>query len=363
MKKGFTLIELLAVIVILAIIALIAYPTITSIVEKTKKGGAEQSANGFINAVENQKAINLMDSNDENDLNDGVYDANMDSYNVKVKGQKPSSGWVEVTKNGVNRYSLVIGGYVVTYDGTNKTVVKGTEAADRPGPKSFATDSWATIIDAVRNNNTSAYHVGDTKEVDMGELDKHIVRIANMSSPSECSTDGFSQTACGFVLEFEDTIAYTSMNSESTNVGGWPATSFRARLNSDIYNSLPSDLKPGIINTLVISGHGFTQGETNFVSTDKLYLLSTKELWGKEGTSDIISNDTAEAETRQLDYYKNIGVTTSNRSGATKYHQWYWLRTAVSDGTDKFYSVGRFGDIGTDIAQIQNTYSPAFRIG
>ena len=133
MKKGFTLIELLAVIVILAIIALIAYPTITGIVEKTKMGGAEQSANGFIHAVENQKAINLMDSNDENDLNEGVYDANMDSYNVKVKGQKPSSGWVEVTKNGVNRYSLVIGDYVVTYDGTNKTVVKGTEAADRPG--------------------------------------------------------------------------------------------------------------------------------------------------------------------------------------------------------------------------------------
>ena len=134
-KTGFTLIELLAVIVILAIIALIAYPTITGIVEKTKMGGAEQSANGFIHAVENQKAINLMDSNDENDLNDGVYDANMDSYNVKVKGEKPKKGWVEVTKNGVNRYSLVIGDYVVSYDGTDKTVVKGTEPKKRPlGP-------------------------------------------------------------------------------------------------------------------------------------------------------------------------------------------------------------------------------------
>ena len=144
-KAGFTLIELLAVIVILAIIALIAYPTITGIVEKTKMGGAEQSANGFIHAVENQKAINLMDSNDENDLNDGVYDANMDSYNVKVKGEKPKKGWVEVTKNGVNRYSLVIGDYVVSYDGTDKTVVKGTEPKKRPlGPTilySFSSDS------------------------------------------------------------------------------------------------------------------------------------------------------------------------------------------------------------------------------
>ncbi len=45
MKKGFTLIELLALIVILAIIALIAVPTITGIVEKAKKGGAESSGN------------------------------------------------------------------------------------------------------------------------------------------------------------------------------------------------------------------------------------------------------------------------------------------------------------------------------
>ncbi|MBR1717881.1 MAG: prepilin-type N-terminal cleavage/methylation domain-containing protein, partial [Bacilli bacterium] len=36
-KRGFTLIELLAVIIVIAIIALIAYPTITGIVERTRK--------------------------------------------------------------------------------------------------------------------------------------------------------------------------------------------------------------------------------------------------------------------------------------------------------------------------------------
>lgn len=56
-------------------------------------------------------------------------------------------------------------------------------------------------------------------------------------------------------------------------------------------------------------------GAVNFTSSDKLYLLSTKEVWNG-GTR----YDTAEAETRQLDYYKNKGVTTSypNSSGAIK---------------------------------------------
>ena len=132
MKKGFTLIELLAVIVILAIIALIAVPTITGLIEKAKKGSVEQSAKGYIDAVDKQKALNLMNSNDNDDINEGILDLPLDSYNVKVKGQSPKKGWVEVTKNGVNRYSLVIGDYVVTYMGDKVEVVKGTEPAQKP---------------------------------------------------------------------------------------------------------------------------------------------------------------------------------------------------------------------------------------
>ena len=133
MKKGFTLIELLAVIVILAIIALIAVPTITGLVEKAKKGGAKQSANGYNDAINKQIALNLMDSNDENNINEGIIDAPFDSkYNLRVKGQEPTNGWVEVTKNGVNRYSLVIGDYVVSYDGINKTVIKGNTPNKKP---------------------------------------------------------------------------------------------------------------------------------------------------------------------------------------------------------------------------------------
>ena len=133
MKDGFTLIELLAVIVILAIIALIAVPTITGLIEKARIGSVEQSAKGYVDAVDKQKALNLMDSDDTNDINEFVYDVPFaSSYNVKVKGQTPTNGWVEVTKKGVNRYSLVIGDYVVTYDGDKVEVKKGSTPADKP---------------------------------------------------------------------------------------------------------------------------------------------------------------------------------------------------------------------------------------
>ena len=81
-KKGFTLIELLAVIVILAIIALIATPTILGVIEKAKKGAAESSALGYIDAVEKQIAINALDSSKTN-IVDAVYetdDLNSDTY-------------------------------------------------------------------------------------------------------------------------------------------------------------------------------------------------------------------------------------------------------------------------------------------
>ena len=226
---------------------------------------------------------------------------------------------------------------------------------------SFAEDSWDTIVSAVQAGSTENYHVGDTKEVDMGTFGTHTIRVANTSTPAECSTAGFSQTACGFVLEFANIITSRNMNSTGTNAGGWPATSMRTYVNNDIYNALPSELKNGIIDTYVVSGHG-KNDPANFTSTDKLYLLSTKEVWGKEGTSHVINYDTTDAYTRQLDYYKAQGVTTSNYSGAKKNGSW-WLRAAYSSYSHNFYSVYTYGGWSNYSAYTSNGVAPAFRIG
>ena len=119
-RKGFTLIELLAVIVILAIIALIATPTILGVIEKARKGASEQSALGYIDAVEKQVAINQV--KDENLINDGTY--NVPMTDITVKGEAPTKGWLKIEKGLVTNYSFVIGKYVIT---KGSETVKGDE--------------------------------------------------------------------------------------------------------------------------------------------------------------------------------------------------------------------------------------------
>ena len=250
------------------------------------------------------------------------------------------------------------------------------EYIPKVNPVSFATDSWETIITAVKENNISKYKVGDTKTIDMGTYGTHTLRIANTSTPSECSTAGFSQTACGFVLEFADIITIHNMNPKGTykgtqydygwNVDGWPASSMYTFVNNDMYNALPTEIKNAIIDTTVVSGHGSTSGETNFTSTDKLYLLSTAEVWA-QGSSNTIEYDTARDVTRQLDYYKNLGTSTSNYSGAikksgTSVSSW-WLRAAHSYYTYHFLYVSTNGDWTDDDATNTRGVAPAFRLG
>ena len=231
----------------------------------------------------------------------------------------------------------------------------------------FATDSWSTIIANVKAGNGSEYKVGSTKEINLGTTyGTHTLRIANTSTPSECSTTGFSQTACGFVLEFADIITTHKMNDTITNKGGWPASSMYTFVNNDIYNAIPSEIKNAIIDTTVVSGHGSTSGEENFTSTDKLYLLSTAEVWA-QGSSNTISGDTAKDLTRQLDYYKNLGTSTSNYSGAikksgTSADNW-WLRAVNSNIALSFFVVIDNGNWTNTSASNTNGVAPAFRLG
>ncbi len=266
--------------------------------------------------------------------------------------------WID-SKAGDNNTEAEIMGKVFN----TQLSLEATQTTTEVQTLSFTDDSWSTIAANVKAGKVSAYQVGDTKTVDMGSLGTHTVRVANTSS---CTNGETSQTACGFVVEFADVVSTQKMNSTNTNVGGWPASAMRTYVNGTIYNALPSELQNVIATTTVVSGHGSTSGEANFTSSDKLYLLSTKEVWGKDGTSNTISTDTAEAETRQLDYYKNKGVTTSNYSGAIKQYNgsnyYWWLRSAKSNGTVYFFRVGSSGAWNDCIALLENGVAPAFRI-
>ena len=240
-----------------------------------------------------------------------------------------------------------------------------------PETNTFGTDTWEEIADNVKNGNGSKYSVGSEKEVEIDGT-SYTVRVANNTTPSECSGSDFSETACGFVVEFVDIVELKSMNSTDTNVGGWPATAMRTYANGAFFNKLPEDLRNVIINTKVISGHG-SEDTSNFTSTDKIYLLSTHEVW-----EDVTSNnrlktyDTAYNNTRQLDYYKARNVTTDGHwSSAIKWYKddtveiakTWWLRAAYSYNINRFWIVFGNGYAADYYADSTNGFAPAFRIG
>ena len=167
----------------------------------------------------------------------------------------------------------------------------------------------------------------------------------NKSTPTDCSNDNYSQTACGFVVNFENPVTTMQMRNTNTNVGGYPATLVYDYLKNTLYNQLPSDLKSVIVNTRVISGA--SGNEESYTTNDKLYLLS-----GIEATGEIYYDDSL---SRKLDYY----TTDFTSSVSTD----IWLRSANSQDTERFNIVGGPGILDSSLATASHAVVPAFRIG
>lgn len=254
----------------------------------------------------------------------------------------------------------------------------------------FQNDSW----DIIKTNvlaNTENYPVGATKTIEM-DLDNdntpetYTLRVVNNTYPPECGGNDFSQTACGFVVEFQDVITKYRINYDDGNhvtgsggTGSWKYCDMRAYLNNGIYayldldhaddgiyGHLPSDLKNKIIPTKVISPHNIVDTE-NFESEDMLYLLSSIEIWGSRADPGSVFYETlSETQTRQLDYYRINKVTLTNYSAVIKKYRnqtsnW-WLRSVQADTgwwnylyADKNGGLNR-GPTGSD------GVSPAFRL-
>ena len=233
----------------------------------------------------------------------------------------------------------------------------------------FRDDSWATIAGNVRSGNTSLYNIGDTKKITVDGA-SYTIRLANNSTPSECSGTDFSQTACGFVVEFVDILEQRSMGSSGD---AWDNAEVRTYLNGNFLKKLPTEVQNLIIYTNTVSNN---LGGGTISTTDKVYLLSPAEIF-----DGLTGNDAN--KTRQLDFYKNSGVTTTSYENAVKKYNGtnssWWLRSYYKDSytllsnpvlampvipsSSPFYYVTSSGNY--DHASEGNTYgiSPAFRIG
>lgn len=373
-KKGFTLVELLAVIAILAILVIIALPNIVSMFNSSKKSIFLTEAKTIYKEVSNKYIEETMKGNRITTISNDNNKLNLESNDLKYNIEINSDGTIKNFQVSNDSY-CISGNYSSINDLSIDHVKDGKCDITSKITGSFATDDWNTIISNVKSGNGDYYNVGDTKTIELTGYGSHILRVANKSTSSECSSSDFSQTACGFVLEFVDIITRREMNETATNVGSWPATSMRTFLNNDIYNSLPSVLKNAIIDTMVISGAGLDNEEDipiPFISIDKIYLLSLAEVVdvNEEDMRGIYASsmDTARYATRQLDYYKSFDyddlqvrikkILTNNSDTA------WWLRSpAFGIDSDFAFFLGGSGIYSSYIANAsQIGVSPAFRI-
>ena len=279
------------------------------------------------------------------------------------------------------RPTLFLKSNIVISDGT------GTKEDPFKLDYSFKDDSWDVIAANLKAGKSYLYNVGDEKEVTIDGTD-FTVRIANKSTPSDCSKDDFSQTSCGFVIEFVDIVDGRVMNTDATNVGGWEASELRNYLNNEFISKLPADLQNIITTTKVVSGHGGTEGEENFVTNDKIFLLGTHEVYTNEK---FMPYDTDYSNTRQLDYYAKYNVTDNenNQYSLKKYYKYnngsvgyfWWLRSSYnfdnnaqpSSIVTEFWCASPSGSLAAMPTNTTNQISateiiglgvaPAFRIG
>ena len=131
-RKGFTLIELLAVIVILAIIALIATPMILGVIDSAKKGAAESSTYGYVDAIEKSDLQSMINTGNYTARADGTYDLST-LTNVNYKGKSPTAVCVVIEKGIVESGSFQFDKYIVDYkDGKAKVNSEKTEVDCEP---------------------------------------------------------------------------------------------------------------------------------------------------------------------------------------------------------------------------------------
>lgn len=110
-KKGFTIIELLAVIAIIAILAVVTVPTVLDVITKSRKGTAQNSAYGLLNAAKNYYASEMADNAVDTPV---VFNFPSDSNKLNTKGSSPDSGTLTINPDGRITLAVAYGSYCTT---------------------------------------------------------------------------------------------------------------------------------------------------------------------------------------------------------------------------------------------------------
>ena len=238
------------------------------------------------------------------------------------------------------------------------------------GPLPFNNQSWDDIKAAVNAGTAASYwKVGDRKEV---VLNGTVGNKSFNNTTTYCYILGFdhnksvesggahslhigfgaSALSGGAYIAYCDsqynspasTTGYFSMNSSSTNSGGWNSCQMKSTICPAFKNALPAELKNNIRAVTKWQNDG--NSTTGQSSSNEIWLLSEMEIFGSAKWSNYTANQV------QYDFYK--GVTGWSAAPKIKYKDTatstavlWWERSATSGVQGGFCIVYTSGSAGS----------------
>ena len=334
-KKGFTLIELLAVIVVLAIIALIATPIVLNLINNARVGAAEQSATGYVKAVENTIMKDMLNNKD---ISDGKY--KYDYLSVDINGNMPTDGIYNVENGKVESAKLCINGYTIEYKNGQSKKISGK--CNEINSKDDDPDKEEKEY-KVYENGTAIYFNPETMTIcNQSEA------VSKTGTKKGCmkwytyNDEGKKATTVNMILDHNTTarVTYNSTNSNSEM--------------KEVKTALESDTNTWdkASNARLITANEVAKitGNTSF---DEKNATSGNWFYLDNNNQTQVANSTNKSKYAWLfDYTYSCKEYGCNIEDSSAYG--YWTSTPVVGVTEYAWDVYRRGRLGNDTTS--NTY-------
>lgn len=238
---------------------------------------------------------------------------------------------------------------VYTFNGSQKTRVYTLEVIGIVTVYPFVIGdslndtSWSDInLCASLNMAEQFFKVGDTKTVNIGGTN-YEVQIIGFNHDTKTAGGKANIT-----FQMVDCLNATAqMNSSNTNSGGWNSSAMRTKM-STYLSQLPSDLQSVIKAVNKLSGTGGGSSSGTQTTSDKLFLLSEIEIFGKTTYS-------VSGEGSQYDFYKAGNSTVKKVNGSA--NSW-WERSPFSGNSSYFCYV--YSDGAANRNDANNSYGVSF---
>ena len=209
--------------------------------------------------------------------------------------------------------------------------------------KSTISDSWDEIIAAGEDGTyAEKYHIGDTKELDLGE--EGVIRMELVALDTDELSDGSGRAHMTWIAK--DLLnSNHCMNEEYTNEGGWPDSDMRTWLQESIYPLIPDNVR---VNIKEVTKYSYSFSDEGTISSnDSIWIPSNREVFERD---DLLNED--DYEQRGAEYslaFSDEGSRMKNMTG-TSDPSW-WLRSAF--GNLSFYYVYADGIYDTNYARAE----------